>query len=81
MRGGEIARCKSHIASVNLTNWCIMIYNLKNKIYRTLECNEWLNKIKLKERNTCSFCNDVDLIPNFVIDCTINMVYYFGTVR
>ncbi len=25
MRGEEIASCKSHIPSVSLTNWCIMI--------------------------------------------------------
>ncbi len=31
MRGEEIANCKSHIASVSLTNWCIMI--LKKNIY------------------------------------------------
>ncbi len=31
MRGEEIISCNSHIASVNLTDWCIMIFFLRKK--------------------------------------------------
>ncbi len=33
MREEEIASCKSHIASVSFTNWCIMIF-LKKKEFK-----------------------------------------------
>ncbi len=37
--------------------------------HRILACNEWLNNIKIKTCNTCSFCNDKDTISHFLIDC------------
>ncbi len=33
MRGEEIARCKSHITSVSLTDWCIMIFKIIRRRY------------------------------------------------
>ncbi len=44
-------------------------------IYRILAYNEWLNNIKIKICNTCSFCNDKDTISHFLIDC--NSIEFF----
>ncbi len=46
-----------------------------NKIHRTLTGNEWLNNIKIKVNNSCSFCNNVNTISHFVIDCSSNIFF------
>ncbi len=43
--------------------------------HRILVCNEWLNNIKIKIYNTCSFCNDKDTISHFPIDCNSNKCF------
>ncbi len=43
--------------------------------HRILACNEWLNNIKIKICNTCSFCNDKDTISHFLIDCNSNKCF------
>ncbi len=43
--------------------------------HRILACNEWLNNIKIKICNTCSFCNDKDTISHFLIDCNSNKFF------
>ncbi len=44
-------------------------------IHRILACNEWLKNIKIKSVNTCSFCNNVDSISHFLIDCRSNNIF------
>ncbi len=44
-------------------------------IHRTLACNEWLKNIKIKSVNTCSFCNNVDSISHFLINCRSNIFW------
>ncbi len=44
--------------------------------HRILACNEWLNKIKIKICNTCSFSNDKDTISHFLIDCNCNTFFW-----
>ncbi len=34
-------------------------------IDNTIACNQWLNRIKIKESETCSYCNQIDNIPQF----------------
>ncbi len=43
--------------------------------HRILACNEWLNNIKIKICNTCSFCNDKDTISHFLLDCNSNKCF------
>ncbi len=45
-------------------------------IHRILACNEWLKNITIKICNTCSFCNDIDTISHFLINCNSNK--FFG---
>ncbi len=44
-------------------------------IHRTLACNEWLNNFKIKVDNSCLFCNNVDSISHFLIDCSNNRFF------
>ncbi len=37
-------------------------------IHNTIACNQWLNRIKIKESETCSYCNILDNIPHFSIN-------------
>ncbi len=46
-------------------------------IQRTFAFNEWLKTFKIKEENNCSFCNYVNSIPHFLIDCTSYKVIRF----
>ncbi len=38
-------------------------------LHRILPCNSWLKNIKIKDSNICSFCNEVDDIPHFLLKC------------
>ncbi len=52
------------------------IQTFKYKItHKILVCNEWLNNIKIKICNTCSFYNDKDTISHFLIDCNSNIFF------
>ncbi len=38
-------------------------------IHNTIVCNQRLKRIKIKESDTCSFCNLPDDIPHYFINC------------
>ncbi len=38
-------------------------------IHYTIAFNQWLNRIKIKESETCFYCNQIDNIPHFFINC------------
>ena len=38
-------------------------------LHRIIPCNYWLHNIKIKERNTCDYCNNVDDLPHFFLQC------------
>ena len=38
-------------------------------IHRILPCNKWLNDIKILESNICNFCDEIDTIQHFLIEC------------
>ncbi len=43
---------------------------LLSNILKHLEaCNQWLSRIKIKEFETCSYCNQIDNVPHFFINC------------
>ncbi len=54
----------------------IHIYIQNKIIHRTLPCNGWLNNIKIKNNNICSYCNNNDTITHFLIDCTSNKIFW-----
>ncbi len=37
-------------------------------IHRNLPCNKWLNNIKIKSNNICTYCSSIDSISHFLID-------------
>ncbi len=39
------------------------------RILHIIPCNEWLFKIKIKNSNSCSFCNEIDTLPHFFVKC------------
>ncbi len=43
-------------------------------LHRTLPFNEWLNNIKINSENTCSFCNEIDTITHFLIECKVTTI-------
>jgi exonuclease III len=38
-------------------------------LHRITSCNKWLFNIKIKDSDKCSYCNNVDDIPHFFINC------------
>ncbi len=44
-------------------------------LHRTLPCNEWLNNIKINSEKTCSYCNEIDMITHFLIECKSNKYF------
>jgi hypothetical protein len=38
-------------------------------IHRIVPCNYWLNNLKIKDNNLCSFCNNIDDISHFFLRC------------
>ncbi len=58
------------------------LQSLQYKIlHRTLPCNEWLNNIKIKSESTCSYCNEINTITHFVIDCISNKYFWKSWAR
>ncbi len=45
-------------------------------IYKTLAWNECLKNNNIKMENPCSFCNNVDSISYFIIDCSTNTLFW-----
>ncbi len=59
--------------AINNDFWKITIQHYKKTrlktlhykiIHNTIACNQWLKRIKIKESDTCSFCNLTDDIPH-----------------
>ncbi len=50
-------------------------------IHRTLPYNEWLKHIRIKTDDICSYCNNVDAIAHFLIDCNSNKLFWKGWAR
>ncbi len=51
---------------------------LQFKPFMTLPCNEWLSNIKIKSNTICTYCNSIESISHFLIDC--NATTNFGKV-
>ncbi len=45
-------------------------------MHRTLPCNEWLKNIRIKTDYICSYCNNIDTISHFLIDCNSNKLFW-----
>ncbi len=45
-------------------------------IHNTIACNQWLNRIKIKESETCSYCNQIDNVPHFFINFEQTKVFW-----
>ncbi len=50
-------------------------------IHRTLPCNGWLNNIKIKSNNICTYCNSIDSISHFYIECKANNKFWNGWAK
>ncbi len=50
-------------------------------LHRTLPCNQWLNNIKINSEKTCSYCNEIDTITHFLIECKSNKYFWKGWSR
>ncbi len=60
-----------------ISTWDTRLQSFQYKIlHRTLPCNEWLKNIKIKSESTSSYCNEIDTITQFLINCISNT--YFG---
>ncbi len=46
-----------------------------------LNNNEWLKNIKIKSESTCSYCNEIDTITHFLIDCISNKYFWKSWAR
>ncbi len=58
----------------------IRLQTLQYKIiHNTIACNQWLKRIKIKESDTCSFCNLPDDIH--ISSLTVKLVKVSGTYR
>jgi len=38
-------------------------------IHRIIPCNKWLNNIKIKDSPACDFCDKIDDLPHFFLQC------------
>ncbi len=50
-------------------------------LHRTLPYDEWLKNIKIKSESTCSYCNEIDTITQFLIDCINNKYFWKSWAR
>ncbi len=50
-------------------------------LHRGLPCNEWLNNIKINSEKTCYYCNEIDTITHFLIECKSNKYFWKGWSR
>jgi hypothetical protein len=57
---------KLHFQQVNDTKIQSFQYRINHRI---LACNNWLKQIKIKDSNLCQYCNDIDTIQHFLIQC------------
>ncbi len=44
-------------------------------LHRILHCNEWLKNIRIKSESTYSYCNEIDTIAHFLINCIRNKYF------
>ncbi len=47
-------------------------------ILSTLPCYEWLKTINIKSDSKCTFCNNIDSLTYFLIDCKSNNLFWKG---
>ncbi len=45
-------------------------------MHKTLPYYEWLKNIRIKTDEICSYCNNIDAISHFVIDCNSNKLFW-----
>ncbi len=50
----------------------VFIGNQGKIIHRILPSNYWLKNIKIKPDSKCTYCNSIDSITNFLIECKSN---------
>jgi hypothetical protein len=39
-------------------------------LHRVIACNKWLNDIRIKDSNLCSYCTEIDDISHFFLKCS-----------
>ncbi len=45
-------------------------------LHRIILCNKWLNTIKIKSSDQCSYCGSIDDIPHFFIKCPKVLIFW-----
>ncbi len=50
-------------------------------IHRTLPSNEWLKNIRIKTNDIWSYCNNINTISHFRINCNSNKLFWKGWAR
>ena len=52
-------------------------------LHKTIQCNEWLQNLSIKQSNICELCNqdEIDTISHYFITCPTNMTFWISLIQ